>query len=992
MRLGHPIERRNLQQPLPGLRALAAAFTLLLSLLQPVRLQAQYKIPDQWEQWFYGQRVYGLGYIPNDALLHAVQQRDRQITAGRKSSADGDVATFSSALSASDLDSLTSQITEGRWTEMGPVGINSLQDQVVSGRVNSLAVDPRNNSVLYAASAGGGVWKSVNRGNRWTPLTDDLPALSSGAVAVDPFTGDVWYGTGELNFCRDCYYGAGVYRSGDGGSSWTRVNPDAFLTSPTSLIAFDRRRQGTIFIGRSTALWKTSDNGLTWRVVLRGAITDFAANPTDSNIVYAAVGNFNGGPENGIFRSTDGGENWVRLSDGLPEGSSMGRVSIATSTTDPSLLYALVVRATDFNFYGFFRSLNGGTSWEQIGNLPADMFLEDGLGQGFSNLLVRTDPRNPGVVYAGGSKLWKSADFGTSWDDVSTPGRLPEDPHDLIFDPGDPATFYVVGDSGVFRSSDGGRTFTGLNQTLGVGLVQSVALHPTNAGLAIGATQDNGNALYAGSLRWEQSREGDSGTVFFDRSNPQTVYTVARRNSLRRSLDGGRTFQLIANGIDGNDRVQFYPPFIPDPQQPATLYFGTYRLWRSTNRGDLWTPISGDLTGSGTATISALAVAPTDSRVLYAGTSNGRVQVSTDGGATWRQTAALPNRFVTSIAVEPIIPGRAVVSLSGFGSGHVFRTENFGTTWQDISGALPDIPVNAVMIDGASTQTIYLGTDIGVFVRLNDGSWAAMKDGLPNVVVLSLTQNPATGLIAAATHGRGIFTIPTARPGSVAPRQAVLSNAAGNDLAAITPGMLSNLTGWNLASTSFTIGNALPVPTTLVGTTVLVNDIAAPLISASPSLLVFQIPYGITGSYAQLTVRTNDGTSVSRLARVDATPGIFGDVAEAVYHANGSRVTDTAPARVGEEVILYSSGLGAVSAPVEAGQGAPANPVARTASNPSVRVGNSLAELRSANLAPGQVGLYQINFLVPAGQTGRVPVRLEAAGQASNTVSLPVAP
>lgn len=972
----------------------AAGIWLLLGLLISLPASAQYRIPEQWEQWFYGQRMYGLGYIPNDALVRAINQRDQQRGVNRKF-AEPAVGAYRAALSmdaVSNLDEQPAAVTEGRWLEMGPSAINSLTEQTVSGRVNSLAIDPRNNSTMYLAAAGGGLWKSTNRGNRWTPMTDELASLASGAVAVDPFTGEVWYGTGELNFCRDCYYGAGVYRSADGGISWARVNPDAFLSSPTSLISFDRRRRGTLFIGRSTALWKSSDNGETWRVVLRGTITDFVISPADSNVAFAAVGNFSGGPDNGIFRSNDGGETWVRLTEGLPESGTMGRMSLTASFFDPNIVYALIVRATDYNFHGLFRSLNGGATWAQIGNLPADMFTEDGVGQGFSNLLVRSDPRTPGVLYAGGTKLWRSGDFGATWEDISTAARLPEDPHDLVFDPADTATFYVLGDSGVFRSADAGRTFSSLNQTLGVGLVQSVALHPSDPSQAIGGTQDNGTALYPGSLRWEQARAGDSGAVFYDRTNPQTIYTVARRHSLRRSLDGGRTFQLIAEGLDGSDRVQFYPPFLPDPQQPTTLYFATQRVWRSTNRGDNWTPLSGDLTASATATISALSVAPADSRVLYAGTSNGRVHVSTDGGATWRPTGDLPNRFVTSIAIHPLYPGQAVVTVSGFGTAHVFRTENFGESWTDSSGNLPDIPVNAALIDSSNAETVYLGTDIGVFVRMADGVWAPLKDGLPNVVVLGLTQNTATGLIAAATHGRGIFTLAAARPGSTAPRLAVLSNSAGSNVVAITPGMLGILQGANLAATSASSGNSFPIPIALAGTTILVNDIPAPILTVSGSLVAFQIPYGLSGPYAQITIRTNDGSSTMRLPRADAAPGIFSDEAGSVFHANGARVTDLAPARAGEQVIMFGSGLGAVAPQVAAGQPAPADPLARTLLTPTVRVGDATAEVRASVLTPGQAGVYQINFIVPAGQTGRLPVRIEAAGAASNTVQMPVIP
>lgn len=968
------------------------AALLLIAVAAPLRAQDGSATP--WEQWFYGQRMQGLGYIPNDALVRAVNQRDSSAYGARSNSGGEDGWSYSALNEAAGP---AAAITEGRWFEMGPSAINSSLDDMVSGRITSLAIDPRNidsrNNAIYVAAAGGGVWKSTSRGARWTPLTDNLPSLSSGAVAVDPATGDVWYGTGELNFCRDCYYGAGVYRSRDGGANWTRVNPEAFLSSPTSLIAFDRRRPGTIFIGRSTALWKSSDNGQSWREVLRGAITDFAIHPADSNLAFAAVGNFSGSDDNGLYRTTDGGETWTRLSEGLPASNSLGRMSLSIMPSDPNVVYALIARSADFHFHGFFRSLNGGVTWAQAGDLPADLFSEDGQGQGLFNMLVRADPRVPGVVYAGGVKLWKSSDFGATWADLSTPARLHEDPRDVVFDPADPQSFYLISDSGVWRSSDGGRSFTNLNQSLGVVLFQSVALHPGNPNRAVGGTQDNGTALYTGSMLWEQGRPGDSGAVFYDRANPQTLYTAARRHSLRRSTDGGATFQLIAEGLDGSDRVQFYPPFLPDPTQPSTLYFATYRVWKSTNRGDLWTPLSGDLTSSNTVTISALAVSSNDSSVLWAGTSNGRVTVSRDGGQNWAPAAPLPNRFVTSIAVDPALPGRAIVAVSGFGSGHVFLTQNFGDAWEDISANLPDIPVNAALLDAVSPATVYLGTDIGVFVRLADGTWGPLKDGLPNVVVLGLAQNPATGLLAAATHGRGVFAIATGSPATSAPRISHLSNRASLDLAPAAPGMTSALFGANLAVSTASLPNNVPLPTTLAGASVLVNDIPAPLFSVSPTQINFQMPYGLTGNFALIVARNAGGEATLRVARVDAHPGIHLSGAEGdITHSNGARVTEASPARPGEELFLFASGLGPVTPAVTTGQPAPPLLLTRTISNSVVRVGNGAAEVRYSGLVWGYVGLYQINFVVPAGQTGRVPVRLETGPQSSNTVFISVVP
>ncbi|MBI1955167.1 MAG: hypothetical protein HYS38_02125 [Acidobacteria bacterium] len=938
----------------------------------------------KWEEWFYGQRLYGLGYIPQDALAKAVAQRDRASSGfGYKLQSYSQQSYSRAAVTSPD-----------RWFLLGPAGINSINNGLVSGRVTSLAIDTRNPSTVYAAAAGGGVWKSTNRGVRWSPISDHLASLASGAVAVDPFTGELWYGTGELNFCRDCYYGAGVYRTADGGSNWTRVNPESFLSTPTSIIAFDPKISGTLFIGRATALWKSTDSGQTWKTVLPGVITDFVFHPLDSSIAYAAVGNYTGSPDNGIYRTNDGGQTWTRLTAGLPPQSTMGRIALAVAPSSPSTVYALIARSSDFNLNGLYRSLDGGNTWTLLPSVPADLFTEEGEGQGLFNLVVAVDPRDEMVLYVGGLALWKSANHGATWQNLNLSAGLPEDPRQIVFDPSDPQTFYLIGDSGVWRSSDGGQSFVNLNNTLAVTQFQTVGLHPTNPNQAVGGTQDNGTALYGGGLIWEQGRPGDSGAAFYDRADPQIIYAVARRLSLRRSVDGGKTFDLITQGLDPNDRVQFYPPFIADPSQPGTLYFGTQRVWQSLDRGDHWVASPEDLTGGGvsSATITALAVAPSAPYMLYAGTSNGRVQVSRDEGKSWSPAAPIPDRFVTSIAIHPEIPDRAIIGLSGFGTGHVFRTDNRGGHWQDISNNLPDIPVNAVLIDATAPDQVYVGTDIGVFRLASDGSWSALQQGMPNVIVLGLSQNPATGLLVAATHGRGVFGLALGELAASAPRITALLNAAGLEGTLLAPGMVTALSGSNLAEAN-TAPASPPLPLSLADTSVVVNGVAAPLFFVSPTQINFQMPYESAGAMAEVTMRTASGTATLRVPQAAASPGIFqSGGAASILHGNGTQVSDVFPARGGEELVLLASGLGAVEPTVQTGYPAPFSPVARTMIPLVLRVAGLPAEVRSSALASGQVGLYQVNFVVPTGVSGKVPVVLEMNSIPSNSVLLSIAP
>ena len=924
-----------------------------------------------WENWFFGQRRYGLGYIPDNVLPKAVTQRNAMLA--RKNSFGRQDADPGAAVSA-------------QWLGLGPTVINSPTRGLISGRITSLAIDPTNPSTVYVAAAGGGVWKSLDHGNGWTPLTDTLPSLASGAVAVDPFTGEVWYGTGELDFCRDCYYGAGVYRSADGGANWTRVAPDSFLSSPTSVIAFDRRNQGTLFIGRSTALWRSTDDGQNWHATLQGTVTDLVLNPLDSNIAYAALGNAFGSVQNGVYRSSDGGENWTRLGGGLPDPSTMGRIALTIDPSSATTVYALITRSSDFNFAlnGLYRSFDGGNTWSLIASVPASNFQEAQFANGLFNIMVRVDPKNSGVIYVGSNELLKSADNGASWQNL----HMLEGEHDVVFDPSDAQTFYLINNSGVWKSPDGGQSFINLNTGLGTALLQSVGPHPTNPNQAVGSTQDNGTILYGGGFAWDQGRLGDAGNGFYEPSNPQKIYASGHYSDLFRSDDGGKTWLLIGPATDSTDRTQFYAPFLNDPSQPGVLYFATQRVWRSQDQGNHWTAISGDLTGGAGASITALAMAPNAPQVLYAGTSDARVQISVDSGRSWSLSAALPNRFVTSIAIHPLNLSRAYVGMSGFGSGHVFRTDDRGRSWADVSANLPDVPVNAILIDALSPDRVYLGTDIGVFALSQDGTWSPLNQGMPNVVVLGLSQNPLTGLLVAATHGRGAFAL----AGTIrAPHLDALVNAATLSEAGLAPGTTVNLLGSNLAGgTALPPPFPFPLPFMLAGTTVTVNGVTAPLYSMTPGQVNFLVPFLTTGQTAVVTLSNANGQATVTVPRIDASPGIFVSGGNPnIFHADGTRVSNAAPARPGEEVVIYATGLGAVDQFVPSGQPSPSNPAARTILQPTVRVGGISANVVFSGLTPGSIAIYQVNVVVPPGSSGVVPVVIDmGGGNVSNTVMI----
>ncbi|MGH9783733.1 MAG: hypothetical protein ACRD88_06065, partial [Terriglobia bacterium] len=369
------------------------------------------------------------------------------------------------------------------------------------------------------------------------------------------------------------------------------------------------------------------------------------------------------------------------------------------------------------------------------------------------------------------------------------------------------------------------------------------------------------------------------------------------------------------------------------------------------------------------------------------------VKVSRDGGRIWSPSAALPGRFVTSIAVHSLLAERAFVGLSGFGTGHVFRTENGGGSWEDISRDLPDIPVNAVLVEPLSPDRVFVGADIGVFVLSAEGSWAPLRQGLPNAVVLGLTQNPATGLLVAATHGRGAFALLLREPASTSPRIDSIVNAAGFENGPLAPGMTVALFGSHLAPVATAADAGSPLPSSLEGTSLTINGTPAPLFSVAPGEVTFLVPYDTAGPLAEVVLRSRTGEAAVQIALAATSPGIFLAGSDgSIYHGDNRRVWDFSPARPGEELVLYASGLGAVTPSVRAGLPAPSSAVARTNLLPRVRMGGQLAEIRFAGLTPSLIGIYQVNFIVPAGLSGRVPLVLESGGVLSNTVTLPVSP
>ncbi|MBU1984130.1 hypothetical protein KJ815_06960, partial [bacterium] len=392
-------------------------------------------------------------------------------------------------------------------------------------------------------------------------------------------------------------------------------------------------------------------------------------------------------------------------------------------------------------------------------------------GQGWYNIVCEVHPTNPAIVFSSGLDLYRSTDSGVSWAQKTwwyySAGHIQyahADHHDLVFKPGDPNTIIAATDGGLYRSTDGGGIWLGINTGLVTYQYYAMGNDLLNPQVAFGGTQDNGTNKYANATQHIWVQGGDGGYCNVDHTNSAIVYATTQNGYHYKSTTSGSSgsFYGIQNGISGNGA--WVTPRVMDPTNANVLWTGTKRVYRTTNGGSSWAAMSSDLS---TQYISTIAVAPSNPAVVYVGCeSNGQVWKTTDTGGSWSiANSGLPYRYITRVAVDPNDANTAYTTVSGYGTGHVYKTTNGGTSWSNFSTGLPDIPCNVIVVDPNSPNNLYVGTDLGVYSSTNGGSsWASYSNGLPNVVVDDMALHPTSGTLRVATHGRGMWETATAPP------------------------------------------------------------------------------------------------------------------------------------------------------------------------------------------------------------------------------------
>ncbi|MEP0545438.1 MAG: YCF48-related protein [Rhodothermales bacterium] len=659
------------------------------------------------------------------------------------------------------------------WESIGPDN--------VGGRTLALAINPERPESVWAGSAGGGLWRSYTGGTgaAWERVPTGFGVTAASAVVIAPGdTSTVYLGTGEVYRYGESTggvvyrptrgsYGMGILKSTDGGATWaTSLDWSRNQERGVQMLRFDPTDDATLWAATTEGIYVTRDAGATWTLSLDVVMgTDVTVNPANPDDVLAVCGNQES-PDYGFYRTTDGGETWAQVTDGLPT-SYIGKVLLSRHPTEAETIYASIgdgIFSSGGTQTYLVRTTDGGDSWETLSTFDYARF------QGWFAHYVGVNPLDPDVLYLGGVNMYRSNGEGQN---ITQLNPIHADNHAVAFHPTDPDIVYLAGDGGVYRTTDGGDTIENLEFGMRTAQFYNGTSVSADGAYMLGGLQDNGTVRMEEGEAWDHVFGGDGTWTAIDPSDPDIAYASSQGLNLRRSSDGGFSFTAgIAPPF--SDETAFIAPYAVAPSAPSTLYAGRSIVYKSTNRGTNWTATNGgaNVDPNGNPPL-ALAVSPVDEDVVYVATAPllrdpvdnpgpPRLFVTRDGGDAWTDiTLGLPDRFVVDIAVHPTDDATVWVTMGGFGTPHVFKTEDSGATWTDVTGPLPDAPTNAVAFDPLAPDTVFVGNDVGVFVTRDAGAtWEAFSDGLPEAVLVMDLVAAGDRTLRVATHGNGVYRRP----------------------------------------------------------------------------------------------------------------------------------------------------------------------------------------------------------------------------------------
>ena len=725
-------------------------------------------------------------------------------------------------------------------TNYGALELRNVSTGFASGRIADIAIHPHDDNVWYVAVGSGGVWKTENAGVTWTPIFDDQPSYSIGSVTIDPSNPHIiWVGTGENVGGRHVGFGDGVYKSEDGGMNWKNMglkdseHISKVVVHPENSEVIWVAAQGPLWSsGGERGLYKSTDGGESWTKTLGDdewvGVTDMVLDPRNADVMYAATWQrhrtvaayMGGGPGSGLHKSTDGGNTWTPLKKGIP-GSNLGKIGLAISPQNPDIVYAAI--ELDRTKGGLFMSDDRGASWKKMSDM-----VSGGTGPHYYQELYAS-PHHFGRIYLMNVRTIVSNDHGRTY------SNLPErdkhsDNHALAFRADDPDYLLMGSDGGVYETFDHGDNWRYI-PNLPLTQYYKVAVDDEEPFYNMyGGTQDNGT--HEGPSRtdlshgirntdWKHILFADGHDTATEPGNPNIVYGETQQGGLHRidRVTGERTF-IQPQPLEGEDfeRYNWDAPILISPHSPTRVYFASHRVWRSDDRGDSWTPISGDLTRdqeritlpimgrqqswdnawdvnamSNYNTISSLGESPLVEGLLYAGTDDGIIQVTEDGGENWRKLEVgkirgIPETaFVNDIRADLHDPNTVYAALDNHKYGdftpYLIKSTDRGQSWNSIAGNIPDRHLVWRMVqDHVNPNLLFAATEFGIFFTVDGGNeWVELDGGAPTIAYRDITIQRQHDDLVAASFGRGFFVLD-----DISPLRAVSESALNQEAALIS--------------------------------------------------------------------------------------------------------------------------------------------------------------------------------------------------------------
>ena len=694
---------------------------------------------------------------------------------------------------------------------------------MTSGRIADIAIHPENENIWYVAVGSGGVWKTMNSGTTWKSIFDNQKVYSTGCITIDPNTpSTIWLGTGENVGGRHVGFGDGIYVSHDDGKSWKNMGLEnsehlsKIIIHPENSDVVWAASQGPLWSkGGERGIFKTKDGGKTWKRTLGDSewvgATDMLIDPTNPDVLYAATwqrhrtvaGYLGGGPGSGLHKSIDGGETWKELKSGIPS-SNLGKIGLAMSPFNSDVLYAVI--ELDRTKGGVFMTSNGGESWTKQSDA-----VSGGTGPHYYQEIIAS-PHYEGTLFFMNNSALISKDHGKTFTRMSRSNQH-SDSHALVFKKSDPNYLLIGTDGGLYESFDGTNSWKYV-RNLPITQYFKIAVDDAMPFYNVyGGTQDNGS--HSGPSRtissdgiasadWWKTLGADGAQTATEPGNPDISYGEFQQGALWRIDHKTRETVYIqpqAREDDPHERFNWDAPIVVSTHNPKRLYFASQRVWKSEDRGDAWEPISGDLTLNqdrmtfpyyGTSqswdnawdlkamsnynTITSLAESPKQEGLIYAGTDDGLIQITEDGGANWRKISlssikGLPSTpFVNDVRADLFDASIVYAALDNHKNGdynpYIIKSNDKGRTWSLMNGDLPSkLLIWRLVQDHVKKDLLFAATEFGVYFTSNGGkNWVELEGGMPTIPIRDITIQRRENDLVAGSFGRGIFILDDITP------------------------------------------------------------------------------------------------------------------------------------------------------------------------------------------------------------------------------------